>query len=168
VATGIEAGDEICQTVATAAGLRDPARFKAWLSDSTTDAKNRFVHGGPWVRLDGLRVAASLAALAGGALEAPINVNEDLGYETNTRAYSGTSPDGTSSSPTCQDWLSGSDLDNASCGIANTVVSGWTDASEVPCDLGSSLYCLQDTPLLFFDDFESGTLHAWSSSLPAL
>lgn len=168
VATGIDAGDEICQTIATAAGLRDPGSFKAWLSDSTTDAKDRFLYGGPWVRLDGLQVAASLAALTDGELDVPINVNEDLAYETNTRSYTGTNPAGTTSNSTCLDWVSGSDVDNATYGSANSVGNSWTDASDVSCDLGASLYCLQDTPLLFFDDFETGTLHAWTSSLPAI
>jgi len=69
-ATGLAAGDVICQARAAAAGLANPTAFRAWLSDASTDAHCR-VHNlvsqrasncalvslpaatGPWWRTDG-------------------------------------------------------------------------------------------------------------------
>jgi hypothetical protein len=76
--TGLAAGDQICQTIATNAGFK--GTFVAWLSDDTNDAYCR-VHrlgglvanncdqtylpdfAGPWVRTDGYPFSAKIGPL---------------------------------------------------------------------------------------------------------
>ena len=59
VGSGIAAGDAICQDRATTKGLPNANKFKAWLSDGSTDAITRLTFNGPWYRLDGIKVADS-------------------------------------------------------------------------------------------------------------
>src|SRR6188768_570424 len=70
IATGLAAGDAICQARASAASLPNPSGYRAWLSDSTDDAYCRIhmltgklsancgqptlpASAGPWRRTDG-------------------------------------------------------------------------------------------------------------------
>ncbi len=53
-ATGLAGADKLCSNAASAAGLG--GSWKAWLSDSTTDAISRIADVGPWYRIDGSSV----------------------------------------------------------------------------------------------------------------
>ena len=166
--TGIAAGDRVCQLLAIDAGVRDPDSFKAWLSDASASAASRFVYPGPWVRLDGMWIAASLAELTGGELQSSIHVLETGAYQVSVPAWTGTLAGGSADPSTCAGWHSASATDDGRYGSSNATLSNWTEHPVLrSCDavLGS-LYCLQDTPLLFFDDFESGALYAWTSRVP--
>jgi hypothetical protein len=57
---GLSGADTICNNLASAAGL--PGTYAAWLSDSTTSAKNRVGSGG-WIRPDGRAFAVSLTGI---------------------------------------------------------------------------------------------------------
>jgi len=165
--SGIAAGDEVCRVLADYAGLRDPDSFKAWLSDASTDAASRFVNHGPWARLDGMLVAESLDDLLDGSIAAPINVMETGDYGS-AAVWTGTLVDGTACTETCDGWSSGLDTFQGRYGIAYDMLADWTAIFTHDCDfLTKRLYCLHDVPLLFFDDFESGALLAWSARLPA-
>lgn len=167
--SGIAAGDRICQLLATDAGLRDPSSFKAWLSDASTDAASRFVNQGPWVRVDGIQVADELLDLGNGKLDSSIHVLETGAYMYGVGAWTGTLANGSADSSTCDGWHSAADTFYGRHGIANATLSNWTEHPVLrKCNAAqNSLYCLQDTPLLFFDGFESGDFWAWSTRLPA-
>lgn len=74
---GLAGADEKCQTAATSAGL--PGTYKAWLSNSSTSAADRWTHSNlAYVRTDGEIIAADWANLVDGsmALATTINANE--------------------------------------------------------------------------------------------
>jgi len=103
-AQGVAAGDSICRSAAETAGLAEAPKFKAWLSDGTVDARDRFVHDGPIYRLDGFEIASSLADLTDGRLTTSINQREDGSYG-NFGVWTGTGADGTAAWH-CASWQS--------------------------------------------------------------
>jgi hypothetical protein len=165
-ATGVAAGDAICQNLATAAGIHQPGSFKAWLSDDGTNAIDRFQHDGPWLRLDGIEVAASKADLTDQHLETSINLTEAGAYLGNWAVWTGTGADGTVNSPHCAGWTSGT-AGTGNYGATGATFENWTSQSETSCDfVWSYLYCLQDLPLVFFDGFDTGGTTAWTATVP--
>lgn len=155
---GLAAGDAICRARAAAAGLPNAARFKAWLSDDTTAARDRLRGDGPWVRVDGVEVAATRQDLVGGArLLAPIDVTETGVYLETTPVYTGTLATGASArGENCAGWSSAADDQSARMGIPTATASTWTSLSVrgypdtfEPCGLadgagGGRLYCFED------------------------
>ena len=103
--TGIAAGDSICQTLASNAGLINAAKFKAWLSDSTpTNAIDRLTSNGPWYRLDGVKVAGSKADLTTAPLFTAITYTETGQYFWYFAVWTGTDAYGHPTANTCSDW----------------------------------------------------------------
>lgn len=155
--TGIEAGDAICQSLADTAGLAEPSTFKAWLSDSTTDAIDRFENEGGWVRVDGVPLVDSRAELTGGTLFTGITVTEQGGYLGRDRAWTGTTTSGLNFGEHCSNWTDGSDAGSGSWGFSTASDSKWTEwPLSIGCDFSQRLYCLSDAvdPLIFADRFE--------------
>ena len=141
---GLAAGDTICQARAAAAGLANAGNFKAWLSDSMTDARDRITSDGPWVRLDGVPVAANKADLLDGSLFTSINVDETGAFRSGDIVWSGTTDSGTKSLLTCNDWTDGTSGTGAS-GSANDAGSGWSDDRTDACNASARwLRCFED------------------------
>ena len=166
-ATGLAAGDAICRNLATAAGIRQPGSFSAWLSAAGTNAIDRFDHEGPWMRLDGIEVAASRQELTDGALASPINLTETGTYLNNWAVWTGTLGAGWEGPSHCASWIEDSAASFGHYGLANSADLQWTDGAETGCNFEwSYLYCLQDLPLIFLDGFESAGTHAWTAAVP--
>lgn len=163
--TGIAAADAICQARASAGSLANPSKFKAWISDSAVDAKERFLVDGPRVRPDGVKVADSLADLLDGSLAASINVTELETYVGNEAAWTATNINGLQIDGTCGDWTSASGSETARAGSTYSSDTGWTLMFTTSCGFASPhLYCVEDPPaVIFADGFESGDTTAWSS-----
>lgn len=164
--TGLDAGDAICRTLAAAAFLPYPDSFKAWLSTSTVDARDRFVHDGPWIRLDGVPFADDLADLTDDGPAVPLSVDETGGYHYSV-GMTGTLLDGTGSAYTCGDWTDAGAM--GEIGYSNGAWSWWSDYTHLGCSGTSNhVYCLSDAPdeLLFWSSFESGDLGRWSAVNP--
>jgi len=140
--TGLAAGDAICQARAAAGGLT--GSYKAWLSTDSQNAKGRFTSNGPWVRLDGVKIAGSKADLTDGSLFTSINIDE-LGEYTSYAAWTGTNSDGTMFAQHCNNWTDGTDSFSALGGRTSDAGGAWTSAwSSVPCKFNYSLYCFED------------------------
>jgi cysteine-rich repeat protein len=96
----------LCANRADDQGWPDALKYRAWLSDSTTDARDRFKRGrGRLVMANGLVLAKSWSALLAGQLENPLEVTEKS--ETyQGGVWTGTRPDGTAVPGTehCDDW----------------------------------------------------------------
>src|SRR5690606_17757301 len=137
---GIQGADEICAFEAEAAQLS--GTFRAWISDSTTDAIDRIDADGPWVLVDGERVFNNRAQLRTSPLRA---VNRDpLGSDHYAAdVWTGTGAGGRwTGTETCHGWSSEDDFANAAVGL--TVAGGdWTESWTLPCPLDARLYCLQ-------------------------
>ena len=165
--TGIDAGDEVCKALAQTAGYDRWNGFRAWLSDSSTDAASRFPVDVAWYRPDGIRVADDLADLTDGHLLAPINL-DDLGfYRGNFAVATGTTNAGLATTTHCSNWTSsgdsGADADKVTTGTANDSGNRWSSNSSPDCDFTTMrLYCLDATPgPIFTDGFETGDVSAW-------
>ena len=164
-ATGLAAGDTICQNLATAAGLRQPAAFKAWLSTSAANAIGRLEQDGAWMRPDGIVVARSKQDLTDGFLDSPLNQTETGAYVGGNAIWTGTQMDGFAAAANCSEWSS--TTGTGEYGLANNVLVAWTSSGALTCGFAyASLYCLQDLPLIFLDGFESQGLLAWSVTVP--
>jgi hypothetical protein len=148
--SGLEGADNICNDLAYYAGLGGV--WKAWLSDSTTDAIDRIDDVGPWYLLDGTEVFYDKYDLVYGPF-APININE---YGTtsygNIAVWTGTLYDGTGSFDNCLDWsdnfiFEGSDGDLLSDTDCWTEADGSYACDYVPdtqgCDQTLALYCIE-------------------------
>ena len=148
--TGIAAGDHICQTRAAliVPAVADPTKFKAWLSDGSNNAIDRLTTspGGPWYRLDGVKIAANKAALNNTAITplfTAITRDETGAYNSNS-VWTGTDPTGIHTANRCLDWASSSGGDNGTSGIEAESNAGWTTWSSVACSGNAALYCFED------------------------
>jgi hypothetical protein len=156
---GLAGADATCQALAVAGGL--PGEFKAWLSDSAASAGERLSHSpDPYVRTDGVQVAADWSELVSAPLSNPINVDEhggtlppDGNFFSTSYVWTGTLPDGRGVGPwNCDEWTSAGGRefkDNAVVGKANDP-SQWTtvwttpeEAATLGCEYEFRLYCLE-------------------------
>lgn len=164
--TGIAAADAICQARAAGGGLADPSSFNAWISDSTTNAIDRFEDLGPRVRPDGVRIADSMADLSDGKLDAALNVTELGDYVGNAAAWTSTDSNGLSFPDSCADWASAADTVFGGLGSVWNTRAQWSLLFTGSCDRNAHLYCIADPPPIFADGFESGDTSMWSSEAP--
>lgn len=144
--TGLAAGDAICQGLAAGVGLANPSNFKAWLSDGSSNAIDRLISDGPWVRVDGVKVADSKADLVDGTIFSSINVTEQGNYTGNVTVWTGTDAKGMADVNTCSGWTNATNTSAGKYGWAAEAGSLWTEAQgSVTCDVdGYKLYCFED------------------------
>ncbi len=168
-ATGLDAGDAICRALATAAGLPAPDSFFAWLSTTTVDAVNRLAYDGPWIRIDGVKIADSKADLTDGTLRVPVGQSETGVYLSNHPVWTGTTSAGVAETTRCGDWML-ADATQGKNGWANLANQLWTAKNDAACSsTWLRLYCFSDFPaVVFVDDFESAQSDAWSLTQPSL
>ncbi len=134
---GVAGADAICQTRAVAGGLT--GTWKAWLSSSTKDARER-VAATRYQAMDGSLVSSDGSHLYGGGLAATIERNEFNG-STSGAVWTGTDTDGTRTANVCGDW--GSTSGTGTSGT-NTNAGLWTNnGSPGACAGAQRLYCLQ-------------------------
>jgi tetrahydromethanopterin S-methyltransferase subunit G len=132
--SGVTGADNLCQISATSAGLS--GSFVAWLSTDSQDARDRLVIiDKPYVRPDGVVVAANLADLLdGNPLANAIAVDEyGVEFESNNWVYTGTGNDGRADGPNCEDWTigtTGSGVFATAGAVKNTDI--WTKAFGQP------------------------------------
>ncbi|MBZ0231777.1 MAG: DUF1554 domain-containing protein [Deltaproteobacteria bacterium] len=138
--------DAACMAEAAAAGL--PGTYRAWLSSSTVDAKDRLGTARGWVRVDGQPVADRVEDIVAGNLIAPIRLlatgePATLNGAGHTVVLTGTQADGTHAPTTCSDWTSGGGM--VRVGNANNTARTWTDWFDGDAfDCGSNsaaIYC---------------------------
>lgn len=136
-------GDAKCQTRADAAGLG--GAWKAWLSDSTTNAKDR-IEDAQYVRLDNALIANNKADLTDGTIANPISINENnITQSGNRGVWTGTNPDGNKASggdfANCVNWTGdGSGI----VGIDDLTTSLWTFVGALDCSVNPNrLYCFE-------------------------
>lgn len=168
-ATGIEAGDAICQQLAAEARLPAPESFVAWLSDSQVDARDRLtLEGIPYRRVDHRNVAASKAELLDIRNHDSIHVDETGQYIIgHNLVATGTLGGGTWEGSSCNDWTAALPQ-NVRAGFASRLRSGaWTAGAGVACSSGMRLYCFSNVVTLFWDGFDlTGDAGRWSLVVP--
>jgi hypothetical protein len=157
---GLEGADAKC-TAAAAVALSPRIKgrdFVAWLSNETTSAKDRLVHGvAPYVRADGVQIAANWDALVSGSLEAPISVNENaVPITLGTSVWTATDVSGTMLTrddaegillTACRNWRgAAASSDLVALGNATARDRRWSYGGGTGCDpssVAATLYCIE-------------------------
>jgi len=151
---GLDGADQLCQDMASDAGLS--GTFRAWLSDSTGSPSTRFTPSAePYALYDGTQIAANWADLTDGALDVPIDITETGGtpptgnwcgagnapvwsHTTTSGAYAG-------GGESCNGWRTVTG--EGRWGNAFAATSQWTawcdGSSGNTCGLSAPLYCFQ-------------------------
>ncbi len=148
-ATGLEAADAVCQAEATHAGF--VGTFKAWLSDSYHDARDRIgTDSGPWLRTDGFPFTSSMTSLlTENEVLVPLQYDTGgarLNYSISSAVWTRTGVDGAKSSANedCLDWSSGADTEAGAGGYFDASAVFWTRGlAGLDCDNLFHLYCFQ-------------------------
>jgi hypothetical protein len=105
----------------------------------------RLTSNGPWVRLDGVKVADSKADLTDGSIFTSINLTETGAYYENYGAWSGTTNDGLKTTNHCSNWTVGTVASTGSYGTTGVAGSGWSgSAGGGDCSYALSLRCFED------------------------
>jgi hypothetical protein len=137
---GLDGADTKCSDAADTATLG--GTWKAWLSDSTTDAIDRIADAGPWYLVDKTTlIFNNKANLMTGPL-ATIGQTEDGTYVGGVAVWTGTSTGGLGSTDHCTDWTIG-DMSSMGTSGSSDSSSFWTDDSTTVCSQMQSLYCLE-------------------------
>lgn len=150
---GLSGADSKCQARADAVGL--PGTFKAWLSDSTTNAADRLSHSTVnYVLTNGTVVANGWTDLTDGSLDSALcrdeNGNMIAACGSNWQVWSNTNSNGSklasSQGSWCLGWTSNQGGETANWGGQTGATDGsWTygTTSMHTCDNVKRLYCLE-------------------------
>ena len=145
-ATGLEGADNICNTVAKSAGLS--GNWKAWISDSQTDAIDRIKEVGPWYLLDGNLVFKNKANFESVPISI-IDISESGKTLDKEWVWTGTNIGGIKTEINCGNWAINSITENESNNGEGTVGTtglksySWTQLSSDTCNKSNHLYCIQ-------------------------
>lgn len=153
-ATGLAAGDFICNTVASGAGL--VGSFKAWLSDDTNSPLTRFAQAaGPYTLPTGEVVADDWNDLVDGVGDIIIDRDasgDQVDFSITNAAATGTQSDGDNiPGHNCSEWTDNVDNgtgfsdSNVVVGLIGAPTGFWTNAgTNGPfCNFQGHLYCFE-------------------------
>lgn len=144
---GIAGADAKCQALADVSpNARIQGRtFLAWVSTPAVPVAARLTHGSlPYIRPDGVTVAASFNDLTDTSIQSPIFFDEKGGNRSNFGAWTATSSNGAGfSGQNCADWTSPSFGNKGDFGNVGGTGNGWTTAASDDCDSTHSLYCVE-------------------------
>lgn len=156
---GIAGADAKCQALADAAGL--DGAFRTWLSDTSSSPAadpTFYKHDGPYVRVDGVKVAQNWEDLTDGTLLAQIEVDETGAhpYRQNGNpsrsmvfTHGNAHGEGTATAPdqTCMDWTSAEVLPilgrSGWFGGSASVSDYWAQGGGGYCKGPQHLYCFE-------------------------
>jgi len=141
---GLLGADGICQTRANARNLG--GTWRAILSSSTVNARDRVGNQGREVRrLDDVLVDTD-AGLWDGTLLAPINRNESNELVNSAGAWTGSFFNGFSSGSTCTNWsqpIPNMPLPVGTMGVNTGVGGHWMAYGDMTCNQSLRLYCIE-------------------------
>ncbi len=141
---GLSGADAKCQSLAASAGLS--GTYKAWLSDSNTNAKDRIPDNASYYLVDGVtKVADNKADLIDGNIDHEINKDE-LGNAQSWQTWTGTKSDGSKDTTHCNNWTAVSGY-SAKDGKPIYNDYRWTQHGSSSCNNGHALYCFQTSTL---------------------
>lgn len=141
---GLTGGDQKCNLAAQAANLG--GTWRAWLSDSSSNAIDRIQGNGPWYTLgsaDTKKVVFNNRANLATSSVAAIRYDENNGYVSGEYAWTGTSAGGTASGLDCNNWTSNDYLYSGTYGLSSDTTGSWTDTNDSYCDSSRHLYCFE-------------------------
>jgi len=138
---GIAGADALCADQATAAGLE--GEFKAWLSTISSAVSDRVTYAsGPYLLVDGTRVANDWDDLVDGSILAPVNLDANGTLQVG-EVWTGTLATGASHpGDDCAAFMSGS-TGEALCGASSSTTATWTENITPACSTLLRLYCIE-------------------------
>lgn len=148
---GLSGADEKCRDLANDADLPNHNDFKAWLSDSAHNARDRLTHSAiPYVLTNGVVVADNwddLVALNNGGinyLQNTINTDEN-GVGHNDYVWTATEYDGVPEQypEFCNNWHSNNWNELGGKGYSYDTRNTWTAAGYERCNSKLRIYCIQ-------------------------
>lgn len=148
-ATGLESGDKLFLTAATAANLG--GAWKAWLSAAgltptspAVHAVDRIAEVGPWYRLDGTKAFNNKANLTRAPLvSVDVNENGRRVAGGNLGVWTGTSIAGRATGNDCDGWTVAANARGATAGLGSSETQQWSDSGLVDCGSDQRLYCFE-------------------------
>ncbi len=158
---GLDGADALCSALAAAAELHRADEFRALLSTTDTDARDR-IDDGTYINTQLSIVADDHADLFDRSLDRSMRVTErGVRANNNLATWTGSAATGTYDAVTdCSAWHSSSDLIFTTVGNANSTGSGWMNNAGNACGSSSMrLYCVEVPPaeILFFSEYGEGS-----------
>jgi hypothetical protein len=148
---GLAGFDSLCRTEATNAGLANAANFLALVAPGggATPASRFNSNGSPWVRTDGVELAATAAAFLNGDREAALTVTAQGILQGETVVISGTAaayPNDwtTAGGQTCNNWTTSSGGTTYMRGVATRSRQYMGTSYAKSCNGPAALYCLEN------------------------
>ncbi|MBI4141977.1 DUF4215 domain-containing protein [Candidatus Woesearchaeota archaeon] len=143
---GLSEFDNKCVISAQAIGFSSNAKWKAWISDSTTEAKERVYNSLDYSyrRVDGKIVANNWADLIDSSLDNPMNLTETGTILTPfDSSWTGTLANGTKDTSNCINWTTTSGSIYGRVGSVGSTQSPWTGGAAGSCNLTHHIYCFE-------------------------
>ncbi len=141
---GVAGADAMCQRPADGAALG--GRYRAWLAEPLDWPEQSFTRSrAPYVRVDGVEVAANWADLTDGTLVFPILYTESGADPADPSPWANVNRDGTRHfGRDCGDWTSDAIDAVGILGFTGTVAFGWTAREYYsPCTTPHPFYCFE-------------------------
>jgi hypothetical protein len=143
---GLPGADAKCAADATSANLT--GTFKALLSTSFSTAASRFDGSGqPWVRVDGVPLAPTAAAVLAGTVDTTLEVDATGAYVDDDVTWTGVSSMGTpgtvgTTTGTCTDWTA--TTGSGGMGLVHESTARWFSFATSTCTTTTNrLYCFE-------------------------
>jgi hypothetical protein len=140
---GLNGADTLCQAQATAGGLTD--QYMAWLSDQSTEAKDRIDHAGPYHSTQGVTIAQNWQDLTDGSWLVYLNVDEaGVSLVGSKYPWTGTTPSGQSTGEDCNGWNSEAVSYSGTYGLSTQRDGYWSEWATSNCSDtgGHTLICM--------------------------
>jgi hypothetical protein len=143
----LEGADGVCLAAAAPVPKLATRAFRAWLSDSVTDAKSRFRLGtGAYKRTDETIVANNFADLVDGQISMPIDhdQNGDLITTSAPQVWTGTHPNGTTTFANCKGWTLALNGLQGTIGDLTQINGSWSETGQPgDCAGVAHLFCIE-------------------------
>ena len=138
----VDDADALCNTLASDAGL--PGTFVAWISDGTTNARDRLRLGNVlaqgWIRTDDRPFTNAIGDLVVGRIWFPPVLDETGTHVGSVPVATATSAQGTRSDA-CADWTDLTDAPRYQIGLSDNTFPRWTSSSLRRCNAPAHVYC---------------------------
>lgn len=139
---GLAGADALCQARANAVNLEGD--FVALMSTSVVDARDR-IPDQAYYRVDDMLIANDKADLFDGSIANSISLYENGGVRTTAGAATGSNPDGTAHTHTCEDWTNPTSSATFRFGNSGTTNTFWISIGQVGCGpIVTAVYCFQN------------------------
>ncbi len=145
--SGIEAADEICQTLAASGGLANADAYKALVSDSNS-IYGRFDFANQLYRLDHAKIVDSFGDFfePGDDIHSGITLDQTgTAITSHTPVWTGMDTQGLTLADNCGDWTIGASGESTSTGVANYADLRMIFGGTAVCSASAHLYCISDS-----------------------